>query len=712
MTDDLGVPSNGVHAGGVHAGGVHAADSETRIGPGSRVAGYVIEAQVGAGGMAVVFRAKDAVLGRMTALKVLAPRLAADAEFRARFLRESRAIATVDQPHILTVYAAGEADGVLYIATRFVPGGDLAGLMRRAGGRLDPSRAIALIAQVASALDAAHAAGLVHRDVKPANVLIDYLPNGKEHAYLSDFGLSKAASSDSGLTAPGMFMGTPDYCPPEQITGRYPVTDRSDQYSLACVAFSLLAGRVPFARRDTIAVLYAHANEPVPSVTAIRGDLPAAADAVLARGMAKDPAERYASCSDFAIALVGAVAPAPDAPGRPADRPHRPRRGKTVIIGGTAAGAVVIASVVALALAHSGHSASSTQAGVSPGASRSAGPKPKPTAAAVVTTVAVRLPGGDDLSQPVYSPDGTLLAGLGVSNTSDIYVVNAVTGMPVRTLKLPANVFSPQLAFTPDDKTLTGVDGSVPGGVFQWDLSTGQETTLVPSMAATGGAADSDTAVISADGSTMAILDSARDGVDVWNLSSGTKTAELTDPDGATVVTSGSGYYGAISLDENGSLVSVADPAGNVYVWNVSSRQLTATLHYDYNTLSNSNFKTDPATLSPDGKLITINFAASGPVSSVWSIATRASVTPGGSDWPRTGAAVLFSANGQVIVTNRDGGTAADLWNAASGAHLASVGFSAAGPGDGLSITAIAPDGRELFGDDSTGHNYIWRVTY
>ena len=273
-----------------------------RLVPGSQLAGHVIEEQVGAGGMAVVFRARDGVLGRLAALKVLSPALAADEEFRARFLRESRAVASVEEPHIIPVYGAGEVDGVLYIATKFVPGGDLAAVLERAGGALDPRRAVAFIEQVASALDAAHAAGLVHRDVKPGNILVGVAPGLGEHAYLSDFGLSKRSMAASGLTATGTFLGTPDYCAPEQIRG-LPVDGRGDQYSLACMAFALLTGNLPFRRQETMATLFAHLNDPVPPLSRYRGDLPSATDAVLARGLAKEPRDRYGRCGEFAAAL-------------------------------------------------------------------------------------------------------------------------------------------------------------------------------------------------------------------------------------------------------------------------------------------------------------------------------------------------------------------------------------------------------------------------
>jgi serine/threonine-protein kinase len=283
------------------------------IAPGARIAGYVIEEQVGAGGMAVVFRARDEVLGRLAAIKVLAPALAADPEFRARFLRESRAVASVDEPHIIPVYGAGETEGMLYIATRFVAGGDLAALLVSNRGPLGPGRAAALIAQVASALDAAHRTGLVHRDVKPGNVLVDHVPGQDEHAYLTDFGITRGISSETGLTAAGQFMGTPDYCAPEQIRGRQ-VDGRTDQYALGCVAFVLLAGVPPFHRSEAVATLFAHLNDPIPAATGIRPGLPRALDPVLAKAMAKEPQDRYASCGEFAAELRDALASA--APGR------------------------------------------------------------------------------------------------------------------------------------------------------------------------------------------------------------------------------------------------------------------------------------------------------------------------------------------------------------------------------------------------------------
>jgi hypothetical protein len=279
------------------------------VAAGSRVAGYLLVEQVGAGGMAVVFRARDEQLQREVALKVLAPGLGADPGFRRRFAHESLAAAAIDDPHIIPVYAAGESDGVLFIAMRYVPGGDARTLVLR-DGPLPLERAAAIISPVASALDAAHAAGLVHRDVKPANMLVDVRANRPDHVYLSDFGLSKGALASIGLTGTGQVMGTPSYMAPEQIEGTA-VDGRTDQYALACAAFELLTGEPPFPRDQGIAVLHAHLSQQPPPLASRRPGLPAAADEVLARALAKAPANRFGSCHEFADALRESLGLAP-----------------------------------------------------------------------------------------------------------------------------------------------------------------------------------------------------------------------------------------------------------------------------------------------------------------------------------------------------------------------------------------------------------------
>jgi serine/threonine protein kinase len=270
-----------------------------------RIQGYQIEARIGTGGMAVVFRAHDERLRRAVALKILAPALAADGGFRRRFIREARAAAMVDDPHIIPVFEAGESDGLLFIAMRFVAGGDVRSLLNRSG-IMSPGRATGIVSAAASALDAAHRAGLVHRDVKPANMLIDMRPARPDHVYLSDFGLSKGALSSGGVTRAGHVVGTPAYLAPEQAAGGN-VDGRADQYSLACVAYELLTGVPPFLRDDAAAMIYAHLWEPPPLATAQQPLLPSAVDSVLSRAMSKNPEQRFLTCQEFAESLRAAL---------------------------------------------------------------------------------------------------------------------------------------------------------------------------------------------------------------------------------------------------------------------------------------------------------------------------------------------------------------------------------------------------------------------
>ncbi len=278
---------------------------EGHFGPGSRIGKYVLEQQIGHGGMAVVFTARDGRLGRLVALKIMAPSVASDPEFRERFVRESRAAAVVDDAHIIPVFEAGESAGVLFIAMRYVAGGDVRSLLAREGP-LSVDRASAILVSVASALDAAHAAGLVHRDVKPGNMLMDVRKGRPDHVYLADFGLTKATSGAVTLTGTGRFLGTADYAAPEQIRGRR-VDGRTDQYALACSAVEMLTGQTPFPLEKVMAVLAAHMSAPPPPLSARRDGLPAELDAVLGRALAKSPSDRYRSCGDFTEAFQHAA---------------------------------------------------------------------------------------------------------------------------------------------------------------------------------------------------------------------------------------------------------------------------------------------------------------------------------------------------------------------------------------------------------------------
>jgi WD40 repeat protein len=270
---------------------------------GTELAGYRIESLLGFGGMSVVYLAEDLRLKRKVALKLLASSLAEDESFRDRFLRESELAASIDHPNIVPIYEAGTTAELLYIAMRYVEGRDLKERLQR--GRLDPSDAIGVVAQVASALDAAHARGLVHRDVKPSNVLLDTgaRPDGSDHVYLADFGITRRVSEEPGIGEDGNLMGTPDYVAPEQIAGEE-VDGRADVYSLGCVLYECLVGRPPFRRDSELAVVFAHLETEPPAPSAERVDLPAALDAVIARALAKEPEERYASCRELARAAL------------------------------------------------------------------------------------------------------------------------------------------------------------------------------------------------------------------------------------------------------------------------------------------------------------------------------------------------------------------------------------------------------------------------
>ncbi|MGW0485697.1 protein kinase domain-containing protein [Nonomuraea sp. NPDC003214] len=287
---------------------------------GQEVAGYYIEDIVGKGGMAVVYLALDPRLSRRVALKILNPVLSVDDRFRQRFILESRTVASIEHPNIIPIYEANaDADGVLYIAMRYVDGLDLRRLIHDRGP-LPLGRANRIFAQVAAALDAAHAHDLIHRDVKPANILL-----AGEHVYLTDFGITKHRTSISGLTQTDQFIGTPRYMSPEQINKEH-IDGSADQYALACVVYEGLSGRLPFQRDNDIALLWAHLAEQPAPLTTLRPGLPPAVDAVMSRALAKSPEQRYPSCTAFVDALRAAIdTPAPDAEGRPLPGSGPPR---------------------------------------------------------------------------------------------------------------------------------------------------------------------------------------------------------------------------------------------------------------------------------------------------------------------------------------------------------------------------------------------------
>ena len=271
---------------------------------GSSFAGYRIEQVCGRGGMGVVYRATDPALDRPVALKVIAPELAGNAEFRRRFTVESRIAASLDHPNVIPIYQAGEADGVMFLAMRYVDGHDLRTMIAE-GSRLLPQRAARITAQIAAALDAAHDAGLVHRDVKPANVLV----TARDHVYLMDFGLTKRLASDHEVTGAGTLLGTLSFVAPEQIRGEE-IGPRTDVYALGGTLFQLLTGRIPFPLDTEEGKLWAHLSEPPPLASSVCPDVPSAFDEVVCRAMSKRPEDRFRSAGELGEAAQAAAGPA------------------------------------------------------------------------------------------------------------------------------------------------------------------------------------------------------------------------------------------------------------------------------------------------------------------------------------------------------------------------------------------------------------------
>jgi hypothetical protein len=276
----------------------------TELSDGDEFAGYRIERRLGRGGMGILYLAIEPGLDRRVALKLIAPEAAADEVFAKRFAEESRIAASIEHPSVVPIYAAGEEGGVPFIAMRYVAGLDLSRRLAREG-RLGPEAAVDLIAQIGNGLDAIHAAGLVHRDVKPANVLLSG-DDGLDHAYITDFGVARNVATQSGLTQTGRFVGTLDYVAPEQISGGA-IDARVDVYALGCLLFKLLTGEVPYPREGEAARLYAHLNDPPPAPSLYVPEISMALDDVVVRAMSKQPDDRYPSAGDLGRAATAAL---------------------------------------------------------------------------------------------------------------------------------------------------------------------------------------------------------------------------------------------------------------------------------------------------------------------------------------------------------------------------------------------------------------------
>jgi serine/threonine protein kinase/DNA-binding SARP family transcriptional activator/ABC-type transport system substrate-binding protein len=321
-----------------------------QLAPGTTFAGYRIASVIARGGMSTVYLAEHLGLRRKVALKLISSQLAEDTRFRERFVRESQTAASIDHPNVIPIFEAGEVDGRLFIAMRYVEGTDLRVLLQR--GPLEEGRALSVLRQVAEALDAAHAEGLVHRDVKPGNVLIATRSgsDGHDHVYLSDFGLTRRASSGSGISGAGQFVGTLDYAAPEQFQGQ-PLDARTDVYSLGCLLYECLVGHPPFRGDTDASLMYAHLMEAVPHVTDERPDLPRRIDDVVATALAKGPEERYPSAGAFCSEAAKALESQTEGflPDRRAQRrrlSRRPRRRAAIVTGSFVVAVALIAAIL------------------------------------------------------------------------------------------------------------------------------------------------------------------------------------------------------------------------------------------------------------------------------------------------------------------------------------------------------------------------------
>jgi serine/threonine protein kinase/WD40 repeat protein len=693
---------------------------------GSLVAGYRLEAQVGAGGMAVVFRARDERLGRLVALKILAPALAADEGFRRRFIAESRAAAVVDDPHIIPVFEAGESGGVLFIAMRFVAGGDLRGVLAREGP-LPPGRAAGFISPVASALDAAHRAGLVHRDVKPANVLVDAGANRPDHVYLSDFGVSKGAVSSVSLTGAGHFLGTPDYSAPEQIQSRA-VDGRTDQYALACVAFQLLTGSVPFERDQGMAVLLAHLSEPPPRVSSRRPGLPAAADQVLAWAMAKVPEKRYGSCREFADALRDALGVAPYtpgivAPGHPPAQTGASRHGFTAPATARRRPDPSGPGTEPASGKHAAHETAPRQQAAASARLTGATGRPRSfrlgAAAALAAVLAVAaglsafaLYGGGTGTHSGSPSSATDSPSTRVSPRTEPAIAHRIATLAA-TLTGPGagasqgSALRPSVAFSPYGITLAS---SYADGVYLWYLAnrTISATLTGPGASTSQGASLSTSVAFSPDGRTLAVGD--RNGSTyLWNLATNTITATLTDPGAGT---SQEGVE-SVAFSPDGTTLAAGDIDGSTYLWSLATRTITATL-------------TDPGvgTGQDDKGVVSVAFSPGGTTLAagdiddktyLWSLDTNtitATLTdPGGNSVD----SVAFSPNGTILAAG-DYNASTYLWNLTTNTIIATLtdpgGSNDSEPNGNHAVWSVAfsPDGTTIAAGDGDGSTYLWNL--
>jgi eukaryotic-like serine/threonine-protein kinase len=666
-------------------------------------AGYELEELIGRGGMAVVFRARDVRLNRMVALKIVAPEHAADDSYKTRFISESRTAAAVDHPNIVPIYEAGEADGVLFIAMRFVQGGDVSSLVR--GQPIASARAVDIIRQAASALDKAHARGLVHRDIKPENMLLDSGDDDRpDHLYLSDFGLSKEMLRASGPTPSGLFVGTMDYISPEQIEGRQ-LDGRADQYSLGCSAFKLLARLPPYPRDSGPAIIAAHLWAEPPLLSSLRPDLGEPVDQVFVKVLAKSPDDRYRTCTEFARALTEALTaspatappagdspparrPAPDPAGEPASDPARlsgqltmtapgqPARpvpepppahppSRRILIG-AAAGLVVIAAGLGLVHVLTGWPASAKPGPVA------TGPTPhKNSSNSLSSQNGSRVGKHENPASPsapatTPAPDSS---------------AQATVPAPVREFTQPGVPGVNAVAFSPDGTLATA---GASGTTSLWNASDG---TLIRTLSDRD-STDVLAIAFSPDGSLLATADS-NGNVYLRDARTGALRRTLTDQ--------GAGGVLAVAFSPDGKILATSDKAGRIALWNSASgtklTTITIRASKGVNTLA---FSPDGASLAAGDYNGTtyLRQMPSGAAVAQFPVPDAGSID-----------AVAFSPDGQTLATGSYDGTTY-LWNVATEAITAQL--TDFGTGTGVEAIAFSPDGQLLAAGDHDGSTYLW----
>jgi serine/threonine protein kinase/WD40 repeat protein len=687
---------------------------------GARLGQYRLERRLGGGGMAVVYLARDERLDRPVALKVLASVLAEDEAFRKRFIRESRAAAAVEDPHIIPVFEAGEAGGMLYIAMRYVPGGDMRTMVRR-DGPLPPGRAAEVIAQVASALDAAHAAGLVHRDVKPANMLVDRRSNRSDHVYLADFGLSKKRlTASAGLTGTGQFVGTLDYSAPEQIRGM-PADGRTDQYALACAAFELLTAAPPFHREEVTAVMYAHLSEPPPPVTSRRAGLPPAVDQVVARALAKDPADRYASCQEFSDALLQALGTlSPSSPLEASDgpAPSHPPTQIDLVSDGSGRQPVPAASAAA-GTARTPHAEADMPSRnidipAASAAADTAAPVPGTAPAPVDPATGHAAAGPDAGSNGTATPgrhardDHQRPLELGpVRRSTRLSPSRAKRSRSRVWLLTVASAAIIAASATALFVSLSGGRSAPPGhratasghGATASDHGGAALTgALVATLGNPGSSArgvafgpDARTlAVGSVNNNDNASGSGSGGSTYVWDIATKKITATLTGP--------GSEGVDYVAYGPGGTTLAAADFNGSTYLWDIATKKVTA-------TLSDPRSKgVDSVAYAPGGTTL----AAADPNGKIylWDIATK-TITATLTDPRSKGVDYVAYAPGGTTLAAADYNGNTYLWDIATKTMTATLTDPRS---EGVESVAYAPGGTTLAAADSNGNTYLWDI--